>query len=363
VKNRQVIFLSFYEKNYSRSAVLLNSDSKLFERIYYRMSSSALGIFIEFRQILKAHEGEIAAIVVMSPSHKIVPVIRFYCRHLLILDAGWPLIDGNVSRRDAKFHWRPRTFTVFLKLALIDYLSFSLADIVLLESREQRERVNRKFFIRNSKMKVSLTGFNEAGLGINRNNSIIAPDEDPESSSSRIKILFRGKINNESGFEHIVNAFKLLDDRFEITYVVNQIPKNHNFHPNEKFITHFESQDLIPIYQKADICIGQISLHQRLELTIPHKAFEAAFFCKTYVSVENSAIRSFASEAEVVFIKEVSPESLSKAIVAIAADRDKLIEFGSNFNKKYLELASQEILGAQFDGWVEEYAKTKSQLP
>ena len=356
----QLIFLSFYGDNYSRSAVLLKSDSDQFERIYFRLSHNAFAMLSQFKKILEAHRGHIAAVVVMSPSHKIVPIIRFFCRYPLILDAGWPLTDGSKSRRGPDFRWKMTTIISYSKLKLIDLFSVVLADLVLVETNEQRKRMNQKLFYGKAKLEVSLTGFNEAGQSKDSGKLVEVFSGQEIFGKSRTRILFRGKINHESGFSNIVEAFKMLGDNFEITYVVNQIPKNHTLQPNEKFITNFLDTELTSIYQQADICIGQVSSHQRLEVTIPHKAFEAAYFSKAYISAENIAIREFASEEDVLFLDKTTPEALCQAIERIAADPNLIRKLEINFKKKYNELASQKVLGAQLDEWVVTLCQPKS---
>jgi hypothetical protein len=111
MKKGQLIFLSFYDEKYSRSAVLLNANDSRFQKNFYRLSSNSIGILREFMKIIKSQKGQIAAVVVMSPSHKVVPIIRFFCRYPLILDAGWPLTDGNASRRGSDFRWVPKTIS------------------------------------------------------------------------------------------------------------------------------------------------------------------------------------------------------------------------------------------------------------
>ena len=352
MQKKQIIFLSIYDKNYSRSAVLLNSDSAMFERIYYKLSHSSFSMLFQFRRILNLHRGKIAAVVVMSPSHKIIPIIRIFCRYPLILDAGWPLIDGSKSRRGTEFRWRINTTVSFLKLLAIDLLSFSMADLLLVETSEQRKRVRRRFLLTDSEVKVSFTGFNEVGQGLILKSPAGKSTKEENEIKKRTTILFRGKINQESGFSNIIEAFKMLDDNFEIIYVVDRIPKNHPSHPNERFITSYVDRDLTTIYADADICIGQVSSHQRLEVTIPHKAFEAAFFSKVYISAKNSAINEFASDSDVFFLDAPNAESLSNAIMEIAADRELSDRLGINFNWKYQQVASQKVLGNQFDIWV-----------
>lgn len=307
---------------------------------------------------MKEHKGQIAAVVVMSPSHKLIPVIRIFCRHLLILDAGWPLIDGNLSRRDSNFRWAPKTIYVYLKLSLIDWLSIQLADLVLLETNEQRKRLNSHFLFKRANFRVTFTGFNESGQVVNSNENARKVSINREFQSLRTRILFRGKINLESGFQNLVQAFKLLSDDFEILYAVDRVPPNHVLLPNEKFITKFNDPDLTLLYEQSDICIGQVSSHERLRVTIPHKAFEAAYFSKPYISADSAAIRELASEDDIFLLNETTPQAISQAIIKIASNPDLMLQLGRNFHKKYEKLASQRVLVAQLENLVIEFSPT-----
>ena len=358
MKKKQLIFLSFYDENYSRSSVLLNADDVRFQKIYYRLSNNSISAIREFKKIVKAHKGQIVAVVVMSPSHKVVPVIRIFCRYPLILDAGWPLTDGSVSRRGSEFRWLPKTIINYLKLLLIDCLSFRLADLVLVETLEQRKRMNNKLLFQGANLKVSFTGFNEQGQVLNPNKAASKFSNNHEFKISRTRILFRGKINLESGFNNIVQAFKLLSDSFEILYVVNHIPHNHVLLPNEEFITDFVNSDLTSIYNRADICIGQVSSHQRLGVTIPHKAFEAAYFSKPYISADSAGIREFASDEDVLFLDSTAPEAISEAIIKIASNPKLKHQLEKNFRAKYEKLASQGALLSQFEEFVTELTQS-----
>lgn len=357
MRKNQLIFLSFYERNYSRSAVLINRDGLTFQKLFYRLSSNSLTALFEFKKITKAHKGQIAAVVVMSPSHKLVPIIRMFCRHPVILDAGWPLIDGSSSRRDSNFRWVSKTVYLYLKLLLIDCLSFQLADLVLVETSEQRKRLESNFLFKRANFRVSFTGFNESGQLLYSNDNARKVSMIGEFQSVRTRILFRGKINLESGFENLVQAFKLLSEDFEILYVVNRVPPKHVLLPNEKFITEFNDSDLTFLYQQSDICIGQVSSHERLQWTIPHKAFEAAYFSKPYISADSVGIRELVSEKDIFLLHETTPEAISQAIIKIASNPDLKLQLGRNFHKKYQELASQRVLVSQFENFVIELSQ------
>lgn len=357
---KKIIFLSFYEENYSRSAVLLKSGSSVYEKIFYKLNNKSRFILSETRRIFKTHKGEIVSIVIMSPSHKLVPIIRFLCRYPIILDAGWPLIDGNASRKGINFRWNYFRSISNLKLILLDILSFNLADLVLVETSMQLKKLKKKYFFRHANLDVSFTGFNEAGQLQKSEIDLFKPSPYWNGKQTCIRILFRGKINLESGFSTIREAFRMLNENFAILYVIDHIPQNLKLLSNERIITKYEDSELTYIYQQADICIGQISSHQRLEVTIPHKAFEAAFFSKAYISAESVGMKEFANAADIFYLKEITPGALSQAIVDIASDSILMRNLGINFHSSYLKKASQKILGDKFDERVTNLIYTNS---
>lgn len=349
-----VIFLSFYDRNYSRSAVLLNAKDSDFERFFYQVNNNVFAILFEFLRILRFHRGEVKSIIVMSPCHKIVPVIRFICRYPIILDAGWPLTDGLNSRRSALTQLSFLDWVSSLKILAIDHLAFRLSNLVLLETSSQLRRVNTTFRITKSKLKVSFTGFNEVVMGSTGINLNVSIPRINNQETVQTRVLFRGKINNESGYEIIVEAFKYLDDSFEILYVLDRMPDSYKPSPREKVLIGFTESELPLIYRDIDICIGQVSSHPRLDLTIPHKAFEAAYFGKAFISAKSIGIREFASPSEAIYLDDITPISLSNAICDLAQNKSKLAGFGRNFQQKYFLVASQQFLGIQLDNWIRE---------
>lgn len=350
--NKDVIFLSFYHHNYSRSAVLLNAKHSEYDRFFYQINTQILFLFFDFLRIKRIHHRQIRCVVVMSPCHKIVPIVRLICRCPIILDAGWPLADGLKSRRKSVNRRRWLNLMETFRIAIIDYLAFHFSDMVLLESNSQLKRVKQNYKLRDSKLRVSFTGFNESRMGNLEVTNSHVELRNYENKDAVTKVLFRGKITNESGFQNIIEATKLLDDSFEFIYVVDRLPNPYNPSPNEKFIIGFSESELPLIYKEIDICLGQVSSHPRLQVTIPHKAFEAAFFGKAYISPRCDGIRELADESDVYYLNEITPLALSNAISELARDKSRLDEYGQSFHQRYLNLASQQFLGNQLDKWI-----------
>ena len=352
MEKKDVIFLSFYHRNYSRSAVLLNAKDSEYDRYFYQINTEILSLFFDFLKIKRIHHRRIRCVVVMSPCHKIVPIVRLICRRPIILDAGWPLADGLKSRRKSVSRRRWPILMETLRIAIIDYLAFHFSNMVLLETKSQLHRVKQNYKVRESKLRVSLTGFNESTMGNLEVKKSDVESRNYDKKDAVTKVLFRGKITNESGFQNIIEATKLLDDSFELVYVVDRMPSPYNPSPREKFIIGFSESELPLIYNEIDICLGQISSHPRLQITIPHKAFEAAYFGKAYISPRCDGIRELADESDVYYLNDITPLALSNAIFELARDKSRLDGYGRSFQQRYLNLASQQFLGNQLDKWI-----------
>ena len=94
----EVLFLSFVGRNYSRSSTILNIDSVALNKKYMELPK---GMF-HWSQAIYKNRLEIRrsdCVVIMSPCHILTASLKIVGRKPLILDAGWPLTDGHISRK------------------------------------------------------------------------------------------------------------------------------------------------------------------------------------------------------------------------------------------------------------------------
>jgi hypothetical protein len=102
------------------------------------------------------------------------------------------------------------------------------------------------------------------------------------------------------------------------------------------------------VYRKSDIALGQLSRHPRLNYTIPHKAFEAGFFAKPYITANTSGIRELYGPDSAIFINDVSGGSLASEIVKLSKLRDRLA-LTTFIHSDYQQNASQAVLNEKFE--------------
>ena len=299
-----------------------------------------------FRSIIKIRllASEASNIVVLSPSHLLVPFIKITTGKKIILDAGWSLTEAEITR------WRGiRNIPRILKCIAIDFMAFQLASKIFVESNQQKTYIATKFFVRNRKISVLFTGINEANFGEQSQR----PIEITGSMEGKIDpiVLFRGSYTKEAGLELLAEVSKRMETSY-IQFIIScrDIPKKIIFAKNTVLISRkISNNEMKYLYENATVCIGQISDRPRLKNTIPHKAFEAAFFRKPYLSADASGIRElFPSNNQCFYLSEITIASLEKAIMEITENVTLQKNLTSSISKRYEEVATQEILSERF---------------
>lgn len=277
----------------------------------------------------------------MSPSHLLVPILRILTLKPVVLDAGWPLLDGYKARGSMIKDVANRT-----KYWMIDFISFHTSNLVLFESGSQCNYSKSRYLLSEKKIAVSFTGFDETkaiSFFDEKEMTKIGPPKSPY-------VLFRGKPNDEAGLQNIVNAF----NNYEVSAPL-LIVTNHNFNlkvDNKKikvikgFISNKQMSDL---YKGAVLCLGQLSSHPRLERTIPHKAFEAGYYGVPYISTQSAAVSEiFQTEYACHFLDNVSPDEIAQTINEILDDSELIKRYANEIQEVYRMHLSQEKIYADF---------------
>ena len=109
-------------------------------------------------------------------------------------------------------------------------------------------------------------------------------------------------------------------------------------------------KELIQLYLKADCCLGQISSNSRLSRTIPHKAFEAGYFGKPYVTVDNAGIREFLpGEFDALYLDQLDPRYIARRLLELLGNHELMLLLATNIQSRYYLTASQSALRKTLD--------------
>lgn len=344
-KIKKIFYVSMMPETYSRSAVHFSylQKSQSVECSFSRISPTGLKFYrdiLQFRKYIKRQESP-RTILVMSPSHKIVPFLQLLPETTLILDAGWSLSESSLERKKIQ----RRTVTI-IKNYILDFLSFQLAELVILESENQIRYVRRKFVIKNSKMLQLWTGFDENQVSNDPNHFF---EDKWKQLKERYKtskiIVFRGKYNEESGLENLARATLLLaKENFLFIVITDQLPNRIVFSTNTILIQEFVDWDeLKEILKICDFYVGQLSFNKRLANTVPHKAFEAGYFGLPYLTARNSGIEELYSDSQAIYLNGNIPQEFANRLRELKPTETE--RYRKAISIKYQENFSQRVLG------------------
>lgn len=352
-------FFSFVGSNYSRSSTLLNFKSEVIDKTYIHVP----GKFPKSVKWLFEHRRDFEkfdALVVMSPCHMLTPVLKMFIKKPIILDAGWSLTDGVLSRgfKFQNLYKLPITYA-------IDLISMHSANLLLVESALQISRVKKCFALPLRKLKCSYTGLDESQFGKSTDyqeaeNQLISDlKKKIDMSAMNLVVLFRGKVNRESGFENICESARILAKEATFIFILGEKDLIPNDLENVIKLSKVSPIEMKEIYEMAHLTVGQISNHPRLRYTIPHKAFEAGYFKKAYVTAKSEGIKEIFNEGSVMYLHQASPESLAAAILELSnqKNREKLEE---EIGFQYQNTLSQEVINNQFAQLIREISNQPS---
>lgn len=341
---QRILFFSFVGRNYSRSSVILNFESENFHKDFFKLPTGIVrfsrAIFQDRHEIRKAD-----FLVVMSPCHIIVPALKLFTGKKVILDAGWSLTDGQLSRSIRNtFGWK------LLRSYFLDFIAFHAADKLVLETEIQGIRTRRIFLVPRRKIEVNWTGLDEtvffAQMKLSQN--IDNLDAEIKKRKFSLIVLFRGKVNSESGIDHILEAAELLGEKVLFILVCGPRDEFSTLPPNVILLSDLTNMELREVYQKCDVALGQISTHPRLKYTIPHKAFEAGFFAKPYITANSTGIRELYGPESAVFLEQVSGQNLASEILRFLEPTTRK-RFGKSIQACYKRKAAQTVTNLKFE--------------
>jgi len=343
LKNQKIIFITIGPVGYSRSWVYYSGLKNTIPNLSF-IQLDPKNLIIQILKLRKKFSRN-SVFVVMSPSQYLVTPLRIFLSKKIITDFGWSLYEGTKISRG--FSGVPA-----VKSFLIDYFAAKFSCYIVLESKKQIDFFTGLFKTRRDKCKVIYTGLNEKEF---------IPDQKyklPKDIFKNSKIvLYRGKYNPEGGLEILAETTKILATK-EITFWIYApgLPNSIKFSKNTIIDRNYYSADIIAKLQSTcAISLGQLANHERLSRTIPHKAFEAAFLAKPYITGRTQGILELFNEGkEIICFNPGDSDDLAKAILEVLNNKSLANTLGDNIKKKYNKQLTQANLANQFLKIIEE---------
>jgi len=329
----QITFITIGPEGYSRSWNYFKGLQDLISGVQV-IHLNPKGLL---RQIIKVRKSQSkqSIYIVMSPSQYLTLLVWGLLSKKIILDAGWSLYEGTTISRGIRG-------LQSIKVYLIDFIASQLAQRIILESNAQIDFYHKKFKIKKSKCVRLYTGVNEKNFIPNTNFQLPTNMFD----SSKI-VLFRGSYNHEGGLEVLAETTKILESQSIIFWIFTPgLPAELEFSKNTIVDrNYYPSSTIARIQSACSISLGQLAKHERLNRTIPHKAYEAAFLGKAYLTGRNQGILEiFEEEKEISCFNPGDSTDLANKILELFKEPRLLKNLGLNMQVKYNEVASQTRL-------------------
>ncbi|MBI2062856.1 MAG: glycosyltransferase [Candidatus Yanofskybacteria bacterium] len=273
-------------------------------------------------------------------AHNLVPLAKLISRKKVVFNALGSLYEGRILSRRQAMPFSPKATWIWL----IDFLAFHLSDVSLVETEAQKEWLMKKFFLGNNKLTVALTGVDD--------NLFF---REPEANmSATFTVLFRGGFLPESGIEYAIDAAEILKNekikfriigRGQMEKIVKEKLAKFDSKNVEWISQKLEQNELRRLMQECHTSLGQLSDHNRLTRTIPHKAFESLAMKIPYLTARNKAVLELLTENETCFCcRPADARDLADKIIWIKNNYEKAQKIAENAYRLYLRELTPKIL-------------------
>jgi glycosyltransferase involved in cell wall biosynthesis len=340
-----VCYMGLTKPGFSRNGVQIQALRSVGVIVHECFDESpGVSKFVRLYQKHAALNGAYDVVIVGYPSALVVPFARFISRKPVIFDAAWSLYEGIVlARRRFRINILGR-----LVVWLIDRLGYQTADLVLLDTNEQLDFYASLMKVSKKKLRRLYTGCDEKAFFA-----------DPSvRKRSRFTAVFRGKYNIEAGLPHVLAAGKLLKDEGIdlIVYSPGYHPKKEELSENVTVVSDFLSfPDLRTALLECHVSIGQMDNNDRLNHSIPHKAFEALHMKIPYIAARARAVEElFTDGGNCLMVEPGNAHALAVAILKLRDENglsDRLVENGL---ETYQTKASWQAIGTELQGYAKE---------
>ncbi|MEI6125978.1 MAG: hypothetical protein WCQ99_05415, partial [Pseudomonadota bacterium] len=199
MKKTALCYFSIYTRQLPRDAICLKGAEQNGMNIIRIVDASPS--LLKYMRLVKRYffEGtDCTAVLIGYLSNVLVPLLRIVSRKKIIYNALCSLYEGSVLDRQDFSPWSLRGMLNWL----IDFFAFHCADVVLVESNEQKQFISGMFKVRKDKLVRVWTGADDA---------VFYPDPKVPKRPS-FTAVFRGAFLPATGVEYIVEAAEILRD-------------------------------------------------------------------------------------------------------------------------------------------------------
>jgi len=325
--SRNKVYIEGLRKN-SVKVLECRDLSPFFLRRYWRLLKKLWKIKNKYDVLIVGH-----------PGHTVVPLARLISRKKIVFNALCSLSEVKFTSRNlyADQPLKRKISKVFTYL--VDWLAFHSADLVLVETNEQKKALFKKFRLSPKKLKRVFTGVNSENFYF-----------DPKiEKRGKFTVVFRGMFLPEAGVKYVLEAAKILE-KHDVYFLIigsgflekdikRQIKKLKL--KNLKLITKFLScGKLREKMLSCHLSLGQFEKNKRVKRTIPHKAFESLALKLPFITGRSASVGEILENGKsCLFVNLADAKGIAKAILRLKNNkklRQKIARKGHQFYKRNL---------------------------
>ncbi|MFA6306931.1 MAG: glycosyltransferase [Patescibacteria group bacterium] len=267
----------------------------------------------KYFDLIKKHralKNKYDVMIVGFPGYQAMILAKLITGRPIIFDAFFSLYDAMVNDRRAVSRLHPLAWYFWL----LDWLSGSLADRILLDTGEHIKYFAKTFGLKTKKFIRVIIG---------ADTDIFRPAP-AKPASADFLVHFHGSYIRNQGINYIVDAAEKLRGEniiFSLVGAGQDFTRIKNRVDELKLAEKFQIRGFLPIeglldsVHKADLCLGIFGSGEKTQRIISNKIFECLACQKALLTADTPAMRELFSENEVAFCRAGDGEDLAEKIL------------------------------------------------
>jgi glycosyltransferase involved in cell wall biosynthesis len=341
----KILYLSFSDLDHSVNAVYIKGlEANGVEVVKFGSKQPGAKRFLDAANFYFANRKNVKFILVGYDSPGLATWLYIISGKKIVYNALCSVYERLIISRSLASRVSPKAFYYWL----LDFLACHMSRLVMVESKHQADFFSKFFKLSKQKLFVARSGVDEIKFQYNPN----------IKKAEEFTVIFRGRLLPEAGAEYAVKAAKLLEGR-GVKIIMHgfgqELPKIQKLieklQPNNlQLVTDFLSfEDLQKLMQSAHLSLGQLSDHDRLQRTIPHKAYESLALKIPYLTARNLGVMELLRENETCLVfKPADERDLAAKILWAKEHPEELKRIAENAYQVYQTNLTAKNLAMKF---------------
>jgi glycosyltransferase involved in cell wall biosynthesis len=336
--NTKVLITGFYNRNYPRNSVLVESMKKVFDVVEKEIMPNKNTF--SFLKIIKTLKEQYKYVFIVNSNYKIFFLflyLKLFTKNIIIYDAYLSFYENIITDRNrfSKFSLASLFFY------LLDYIIVYFSDILIFDTKEHQDYFKENYKI---KKQTKLLVW-PVSLDVKKIDKYLNYDSDDSLFyKDKYNILFYGTYIPLQGIEYIIKAANFLKTKENLMFTligdgykkkeIKELVKEYNL-TNIKFINLVTYEKLFSYIKQADLCLGIFGDTDKAKRVIPNKVLECLSAKKIVITGRNNALeRYFESNNDIVYCELANEKDIVRKIQEVYKNYEQYKRLGYNGREK-----------------------------